>query len=137
MVALAIRTGHAPQAPDEGFSPLLIERTAPMGLWARALSCWTLLAVSSVLLAAEPSHERQETLRYMLLQDCGSCHGLTLRGGLGPALLPSNLSDKPVAFLAATIIYGRPGTPMPPWGPFITEDEAVWLATQLKQGLAP
>ena len=46
--------------------------------------------------AAEPSPARQKELIHLVRQDCGSCHGMTLQGGLGPALLPATLADKPV-----------------------------------------
>ena len=61
-----------------------------------------------------PSPARQKELVGLVRQDCGSCHGMTLAGGLGPALLPSALQGKPQENLAATILHGRPGTPMPP-----------------------
>jgi len=85
--------------------------------------------------AAAPPGARQQELLELLRQDCGSCHGLTLQGGLGPALLPDALRGKPPELLAATILYGRPGTPMPPWRPFLDEDEALWLARRIKEGL--
>jgi len=85
--------------------------------------------------ADAPSAGREAALRQLLLQDCGSCHGLTLKGGLGPALLPESLRDKPAEFLAATILHGRPGTPMPPWAPFMSPQEAHWLANLLKDGV--
>jgi cytochrome c55X len=93
-------------------------------------------AVGSAL-AGELSPERQAALRNLLVQDCGSCHGLTLRGGLGPALLPENLIGKPPAYLQATILYGRPGTPMPPWRPFLSDADSAWLAETLLSGLNP
>lgn len=83
------------------------------------------------------SPQRQAELRNLLVQDCGSCHGLTLRGGLGPALLPSDLVGKPPAYLQATILYGRPGTPMPPWRPFLSDADSAWLAETLLRGLNP
>ncbi|MGZ8151833.1 MAG: c-type cytochrome [Methylovulum sp.] len=92
-----------------------------------------LMLFSSVLFAAEPSSERQATLRDLLKQDCGACHGLTLKGGMGPALLPENLAGKPDEFLAATILNGRKGTAMPPWREFITHDEALWLIGVLRK----
>lgn len=76
---------------------------------------------------------RQEVVR-LVREDCGSCHGLTLKGGLGPALLPENLRSKPDEALVATILYGRPGTPMPPWRPFLSEREAVWIVARLRAG---
>ena len=70
----------------------------------------------------------------MVRQDCGSCHGMTLAGGLGTALLPAALRGKPVESLVATVLYGRPGTAMPPWEPFLSEDEVKWLVEMLLKG---
>ena len=83
---------------------------------------------------AEPSAARQKELIHLVRQDCGSCHGLTLQGGLGPALLPATLAGKPVEGLVATIIGGRSGTPMPPWHRFLAEDEAQWIVDKLMAG---
>jgi cytochrome c55X len=83
---------------------------------------------------AQPDAQRQAELRHLLEQDCGSCHGLTLKGGLGPALLPEQLAGKPRAFLMHTILDGRPGTAMPPWRPLLSEDEAAWLVDRLLNG---
>jgi cytochrome c55X len=88
----------------------------------------------TVAFAGEPDAARQKELVHLVRQDCGSCHGMTLKGGLGPALLPENLRDKPVDGLAATIYYGRPGTPMPPWDRFLSEAEAAWIAAKLMTG---
>ncbi|WP_275100424.1 c-type cytochrome [Sedimenticola hydrogenitrophicus] len=96
-----------------------------------------LIAASSAAVAADVPPQRQAELRYLLKHDCGSCHGMRLEGGLGPALTARRLAPYGVDFLALTIIQGRPGTPMPPWRPFISEPEAQWLATQLKQGIRP
>lgn len=93
------------------------------------------LAVASSA-RAEPPAARQDELLYRLRQDCGSCHGMTLKGGLGPALLPHTLAARSEDDLAAVILHGVPGTPMPPWAFEITGDEARWLARQLKQGLS-
>jgi cytochrome c55X len=79
--------------------------------------------------------ERQTALMNLLKQDCGSCHGLTLKGGLGPALLPQDLQGKSDAMLIGTILDGRPGTPMPPWKPELNRDDARWLVEQLRQGV--
>ena len=84
---------------------------------------------------AEPTADRQGELLYRLRQDCGSCHGMTLKGGLGPALLPDALAARSENDLAAVILNGVPGTPMPPWDFEVTTDEARWLARRLKQGL--
>ena len=84
--------------------------------------------------AADPSPGRTRELVRMVRQDCGACHGLTLKGGLGPALLPETLRAKPAESLRYTVLLGRPGTPMPPWNAFLTEAEADWIVHQLMTG---
>ncbi len=95
----------------------------------------SLVACASVVADDTISRQRQQELRDFLKQDCGSCHGLTMRGGLGPALLPQSLSGKSPDVLAATILNGRPGTAMPPWSPLLSDQEARWLAEMLLRGL--
>lgn len=95
---------------------------------------FALLVPSTVAFAAEPELARQSELVRLVRQDCGSCHGMTLQGGLGPALLPENIKDKPVDSMVATIYYGRPGTPMPPWKQFMSEPEAAWIVQKLTSG---
>lgn len=96
------------------------------------------LAVASLLLIpaalAEPSAERQTQLANLLKQDCGSCHGLRMTGGLGPALTRAALAGKPRESLIATVTYGRPGTAMPGWQPLLEEQEIAWLVDQLLEG---
>lgn len=99
---------------------------------------YLLLALLPLLAqAGEISTQRQDELIYLLHQDCGSCHGMTLKGGLGPSLLPEALQGKPVELLSATILFGRSGTPMPPWSFMLTESEATWLAQRLLNGEQP
>lgn len=85
-------------------------------------------------IAGEPDAVRQKELVRLVRQDCGSCHGMTLQGGLGPSLKPQSLQNKPVDSLVATIYNGRPGTPMPPWQRFLSEAEARWIVEQLLAG---
>lgn len=70
----------------------------------------------------------------MVRHDCGSCHGLTLSGGLGPALLPDALAAKPEEYVERVILDGRPGTAMPPWRGLVSDDDARWIAQQLRNG---
>lgn len=98
---------------------------------------WIILPVLSfgaLSAAAAPDALRQGELRHLLTQDCGSCHGLTLKGGLGPSLLPASLGAKPESFLVQTILDGRPGTAMPPWRPLLSESDVEWLVDQLMNG---
>jgi len=80
---------------------------------------------------------RQAELRNIVIQDCGSCHGLTLKGGLGKPLLPKTLKAFPDAAVADIILDGVSGTPMPPWRGLLTETEALWIARTLKQEANP
>jgi cytochrome c55X len=89
---------------------------------------------SSAVFAA-PAAERQKALLHLLKHDCGSCHGMTLKGGLGPALLPQSLAGKADLMLIETILQGRPGTAMPPWKTMLTRDEASWLISNLREGV--
>ena len=85
------------------------------------------LSLISPLLLAEPNPGRQTEIRNLLKHDCGSCHGLTLKGGLGPSLKAQALITLSDDFLVDTIQNGRQGTAMPPWKPFINEAETRWL----------
>lgn len=86
-------------------------------------------------LAYTPSEPRQKEILSLLKHDCGSCHGMTLQGGLGPSLLPKPLSRLSLELISTTITLGRPGTPMPPWQPFLNQQETDWLAKQLLEGI--
>lgn len=94
------------------------------------------IAMNGVL-AEEPSLDRQSELKHLLLHDCGSCHGMTLNGGLGPALTPKALLNKSDAYLLQVINDGRPGTPMPPWSGLLSQADIQWLIITLKKGLEP
>ena len=107
------------------------------------MKAWIALALSLALgsglvsqpLAAEPpAPERAAELQNLLVQDCGSCHGLRMRGGLGPSLLPEHLSSRSPDYLTAIILHGRPGSAMPPWEGLLTPAEARWLAERLLEG---
>ena len=83
---------------------------------------------------ARPDPARQSELLYLLKHDCGSCHGMTRKGGLGPPLLPASLKQRPTALLVNTVLDGRPGTPMPPWRGELSEQDALWLVDALRRG---
>ena len=108
-------------------------RSAPSRLAAAVAA---LLLAATAALAAAPDKARQDALIYRLRQDCGSCHGYTLKGGLGPPLIPAALRGKDNDALAEVIIHGLPDTPMPPWAFEISKDEATWLVRQMKKGLS-
>jgi cytochrome c55X len=81
---------------------------------------------------ADVPPERAAALEHLVTQDCGSCHGLTLKGGLGRPLTAEALAHAEPEGLADIILDGIPGTAMPPWRPLLTEDEALWIARYLK-----
>ena len=109
------------------FLPLLV----PLFL---LLALWSLPALAGDGQSAIPEAGRERELVHLVRQDCGSCHGLTLRGGLGPALLPATMADKPASSLVATILHGRPGTPMPPFTGLVSAAEAEWIVARLLAG---
>jgi cytochrome c55X len=83
---------------------------------------------------AAPDAARQDQLEHMVRQDCGSCHGMTLKGGLGSPLLPEALAGKDDGFLTAAILDGRPGTAMPPWRGLLSDQDVRWIVDYLKEG---
>jgi cytochrome c55X len=96
--------------------------------------------LASALLMAAPLCVAQQQLRNaelenMLIQDCGSCHGLTFKGGLGPALLPDTLHNKSRDFLIQTVLQGRSNTAMPGWKNLLSEQEAAWMIDELINGI--
>ena len=85
--------------------------------------------------ADQVSESRQKELLHLLTQDCGSCHGMTLKGGLGPPLTPDALARKPRQAMVATVLNGRPGTAMPPWSELLEPEEIRWLVNQMYKGI--
>ena len=84
--------------------------------------------------AQEPTPLRQRELVHLVRQDCGSCHGMQLTGGLGLPLTPEALRDKPLEGLEATVHGGRPGTAMPPWKTILSDSEIQWIVQKLMTG---
>lgn len=99
----------------------------------RSLAALLLLTCPAL---ADIAAARATELEHMVLQDCGSCHGLTRKGGLGRPLTEAALTHADPQGLALIILDGVPGTAMPPWRPLLTEAEALWIADYLK-GVTP
>lgn len=98
----------------------------------RCIAVFALLAGAAT---AGPPGERRDELINLVRQDCGSCHGLTMKGGLGPPLLPATLAEKDPESLRYVVLHGRRGTPMPPWRDYLSETEAAWIIELLRKGL--
>ena len=100
-----------------------------------AAALWLACAgAASSAQAQSPDAARRAELVRLVRQECGSCHGMRLTGGLGPALTRQALADKPAESLVAAILQGRPGTPMPPWQPMLDEADAHWIVAELLRG---
>lgn len=107
-------------------------RSAWVAFWAAACCAASVVPAAA---AGGPAEPRRSDLVAMVRQDCGSCHGLTMKGGLGPALLPANLADKDPEQMRFVILHGRRGTAMPPWSRFLSDAEAAWVVDLLRKGL--
>lgn len=99
-----------------------------------ALAIVLSLALASIEARAEVDRRK---LGDLVRQDCGSCHGLTLKGGLGRPLTREALDHFPQDVVRDIILDGLPGTPMPPWRPLLTVEEAEAIAGMLKRGETP
>ncbi|WP_289042395.1 cytochrome c [uncultured Aliiroseovarius sp.] len=75
-----------------------------------------------------------DALQRLVHQDCGSCHGLTLKGGLGPDIRPQTIEHYDTDVLQSVILDGIPDTAMPPWRALISDAEAAWIADYLLKG---
>jgi cytochrome c55X len=98
---------------------------------ARIAFAFALAMFAAFPALADPAPARQAELKELVAEDCGSCHGMTRKGGLGSPLLPEALAAMSVEAVAETILEGRPGTPMPPWKTMLTRDDALWIARNL------
>ena len=96
-----------------------------------------LLLLTSQVAQAELTPPQQIELRSLLHQDCGSCHGLYLTGGLGPDITAKSLEKKPAEYLFDIISEGRPGTPMPPWKTMLSKEQIQWIVDELKEPTKP
>jgi len=95
-----------------------------------------ILIFPCAVLATEVSIDRQKELLHLIQHDCGSCHGMTLKGGLGAPLTTEKLQGKSHESLSSIIMNGVEGTPMPPWKDILNEQEIAWVVKQLKTGLS-
>lgn len=93
-----------------------------------------ILIFPCTVLATDISIDRQQELLHLIQHDCGSCHGMTLKGGLGAPLTTEKLQDKSHESLSSIIMNGVEGTPMPPWKEILNEQEIAWMVKQLKAG---
>ena len=93
-----------------------------------------LLGLFAPAMAGDITPQRAQQLHHLVRHDCGSCHGMTMRGGLGSPLNAQSLSHMDVESLRMIILDGIPNTAMPPWRPLLSEADAQWIAVALKTG---
>ena len=109
--------------------------------FARRFQLWPSVALASAVAigpaAAGDADVNSAKLANLVRQDCGSCHGLTLKGGLGKPLTPDHLSAWSRDQLVSIVLDGVPGTPMPPWRPLLSEADVRWIVERLQQGDLP
>lgn len=110
----------------------IVVTTAAFGAIAVAAAVVAAMPLSAAAGSVSPDDAKRLTT--LVRQDCGSCHGLTLKGGLGKPLTADALDHWDREQIAAIILNGVPGTPMPPWRPLLSESEAQWIAGKLKTG---
>ena len=122
--------------PNGGMPTSLTSDRRSLDRWYVA-PFWGALAISLIPAIADaggPDFQRQQEILHLLKHDCGSCHGMTLKGGLGPSLHPAAIGGVSDEALIDTILNGRPGTPMAPWRISLNENEAGWLVRRMKEG---
>ncbi|MBY6066398.1 cytochrome c [Leisingera aquaemixtae] len=100
------------------------------GITAAALA----LLLPCAAAAGPAGAEGADALQRLVHQDCGSCHGLQLKGGLGPELTPEALQHYDREVLVSVILNGVPDTPMPPWRPLLSQEDAARIADYLLSG---
>lgn len=108
-------------------------RTSSRRLWPKVMVLLCLMAAP--VPAEELTLQRKAELRNLVVQDCGSCHGMTLKGGLGSALRPIDLDGVEATTIAQIVLDGVPDKPMPPWRGLLSNSDALWIAHALKAGV--
>ncbi|KAA1175921.1 cytochrome C oxidase Cbb3 [Marinobacter salinexigens] len=104
---------------------VLASRLAPL------LALVTCTLSASLTLADETGEAEK-----LYQQHCASCHGTDRLGGMGPALLPENLSRLRKADAEQTILNGRAATQMPAFADTLDQTSVAALAEFIYQSPA-
>lgn len=130
----ALRQAVNPSQVGHGLPAWLIGLVVAASGWGVLTPSWA--APPETPLPKPSAMRPQAELVRLVRQDCGSCHGLRLTGGLGSPLTAQALAarEMPLASLEATIWHGRPGTAMPAWKSILSPSEVTWIAEQLLLG---
>ncbi len=103
----------------------------PMSHFSLVIGCVALLlAVGATPAAADETYNNY-------VQHCATCHGMDRLGGMGPALLPENLSRlrKPAAIAAIT--DGLVATQRPAFGETLSKDEIAAITELIYTPVVP
>ncbi|HEY9120272.1 MAG TPA: cytochrome D1 domain-containing protein [Marinobacter sp.] len=87
-----------------------------------------LILATSLLLSASLQASPDSGTETLYQQHCASCHGSDRLGGMGPALLPDNLSRLRKPQAEDTIRNGRPATQMPAFADILDSESVTALA---------
>lgn len=94
-----------------------------------ALVVCSLMGMAELAQAAEPASNYRE--------HCAACHGEGRLGGIGPALIPENLSRLRKSEAHQVIAKGRAATQMPAFGERLNDAEVKALADYVYSPVAP
>ena len=98
--------------------------------------CPTRLLVPVLLLVAGTALA-QAPAEAIFQKNCASCHGAQRLGGMGPALLPENLSRLKKPEAARVIRESRPGVQMPAFKGQLREEDVAALVEYIYTPLVP
>ncbi|GLQ30892.1 nitrite reductase [Litoribrevibacter albus] len=91
-------------------------------------SSFNVYAGAKPVTLTEPELQEAESL---FKAQCSSCHGTQRLGGMGPALLPDNLSRLRKTQASDVIANGRAATQMPAFGSILNKDQQSLLANYI------
>ncbi len=103
-------------------------------------SARAVLALGAAVLAAIAVDGRAadtKTPAQLYAQHCAACHGTDRLGGMGPALLPENLSRLKKAEAIEVVRGGRPATQMPAFGAVLAAGDIAALADWVYTPVVP
>ena len=103
----------------------------------KQLFAHVVVLVIAALTAAYTSAAESVPADALYARHCAACHGASRLGGIGPALLPQNLSRLKAGVAAARIRDGRAATQMPAFGALLSEAEIAALVAMVYSPVVP
>jgi len=109
----------------------------PVPRLSRAPAPRAIRLLAPLLLLAAGAALAQAPADAIYQKNCASCHGAQRLGGMGPALLPENLSRLKKPEAAHVIRESRPGVQMPAFKSQLREEEVAALVELIYTPLVP